>query len=136
MKKLIAFLCVLGALFGAEEKSLTQQGVEAYKKGKYQKAVELFQKACERGNALGCGNLGVMYDKGEGVKQNKFKAVELFTQACEEGKIGCSPLGVMYEYGEGVRQDKRKAKEFYGKACDMKEELGCKNYARLNEAGY
>ena len=36
------------------------------------KAVELFTKACDGGNAIGCFNLGVMYSNGEGVRQDKF----------------------------------------------------------------
>ena len=42
----------------------------------------------------------------------------------------------MYEDGEGVRLDKKKAIELFGKACDMKNELGCKNYALLKGQGF
>jgi TPR repeat protein len=41
----------------------------------------------------------------------------------------------MYSTGEGVRQDKSKALQLYGKACDMKNEVGCKNYAILKNQG-
>jgi TPR repeat protein len=30
----------------------------------------------------GCSNLGLMHDKGKGVKQDDFKAVEFFQKAC------------------------------------------------------
>ena len=34
--------------------------------------------ACQKGRAEACNNLGVAYDKGEGVTQDKFKAVEFY----------------------------------------------------------
>jgi len=33
--------------------------------------------------------------------------------------------------GEGVRQDRNRAMELFGKACDLREERGCKEYARM-----
>lgn len=46
---------------------------------------------------------------------------------------GCYNLGVLYENGQGVRQSHAKAAKLYKKSCDMRLELGCKNYARLNK---
>ena len=42
-------------------------------------------------------------------------------------------LGTFYETGDGVRQNNITAKELYGKACDMGLQIGCDNYARLNQ---
>ncbi|MDR2789705.1 MAG: hypothetical protein LBB59_01840 [Campylobacteraceae bacterium] len=36
-------------------------------------AAKLYEKACDRENALSCNNLGVMYDNGEGGKQDYIK---------------------------------------------------------------
>ena len=93
---------------------------------------EELNKQCQKGNAPACVLLGIMYDNGEGVKQDSFKAAELYRQACDgKNALGCFNLGVAYELGEGVRQSNGDALTFYGKACDLKNELGCKNYARL-----
>lgn len=63
--------------------------------------------------------------------------IDELQKACDGGDAaGCALLGVRYEEGEGVKQNKSKAKELYGKACDMKLQLGCEEYKRLNEAGY
>jgi len=76
--------------------------------------------------------MGVMYAKGEGVRQDKFKAVELHTKACNGGIAnGCNNLGFMYDNGEGVRQDRNRAMELFCKACDLRSEQGCKHYARM-----
>ena len=111
--------------------------LKAYNQGNYSKAAELFQKVCDGGDALGCNNLGVMYAKGKGVKQDYFKAVELFQKACDSGIAeGCYNLGLRYTNGQGVKQDFVKAKYFFGKACDMELQQGCDNYRKLNEMGY
>ena len=51
-------------------------------------------KRCQKGEATACWSLGLMYDEGTGVRQDKFKAVELYRHACE-GKVaeGCFYLG-------------------------------------------
>lgn len=59
----------------------------AYEAGDYKKAVALFQKCAEQGYAPAQYNLGVMYDKGIGVKQNHTKAVELYNTAIEQEDV-------------------------------------------------
>ena len=44
---------------------------------------EELNKQCQKGNAPACVLLGIMYDNGEGVKQDSFKAAELYRQACD-----------------------------------------------------
>jgi TPR repeat protein len=62
--------------------------------------------------------------------------VELYQKACNgSDSVACNNLGVSYNNGEGVRQDKSKALELFGKGCDLKNELGCKNYAILKNQG-
>ena len=97
---------------------------------------DVWEADCQRGDFSSCLFLGIAYDDGKGVTQDKFKAVKLYTKACElrDGR-GCSNLGLMYSNGEGVKLDKRRALELYGKACDLKEELGCENYAILKNQG-
>ena len=54
------------------------------------KAVELYTKACDGGNADGCTNLGVMYVNGEGVKLDKKRALALYGKACDlKNEQGC-----------------------------------------------
>ena len=49
------------------------------------KAVELFQKAADQGNADAQNNLGVMYYSGEGVPSDTAKAAEWFKKAAAQG---------------------------------------------------
>jgi hypothetical protein len=45
------------------------------------KALKFFQKACDLNDGSGCSNLGVMYEKGKGVKQDDFKALKFLQKA-------------------------------------------------------
>ena len=54
------------------------------------------KKACTGGNAEGCFNLGLMYVKGQGVKQDYFKAKDLFGKACDGGVTnGCKNYAIL-----------------------------------------
>ena len=110
-----------------------QQGLEATKRGDYQTAFKLWLPLAEQGDASAQFNLGMMYDNGQGVKQDDVEAVKWYRQAAEQGFADAQlNLGVKYYQGEGVRQDKGQAKEWFGKACDNGHQDGCKYYGKLN----
>ena len=102
-----------------------EQGEAFYNNKEYDKAAELFKKVCDGGEVRGCYNLGVMYEKGNGVEKNFSKAVELYKKACDDGEmLGCYNLGVMYAKGNGVEKDFSKAAELFKKACDGERKRG------------
>ena len=110
-----------------------QQGLEATKRSDYQTAFKLWLPLAEQGDASAQFNLGMMYDNGQGVKQDDVEAVKWYRQAAEQGYAKAQyNLGVKYYQGEGVRQDKGQAKEWFGKACDNGHQDGCKYYGKLN----
>ncbi len=75
-----------------------QDGKNALDKKEYLDAAAQFEKSCDSGNAQGCFQLGALYEKGDGVVQNKYKAVALYTQACNGGEShGCSNIAMMYD---------------------------------------
>ena len=49
----------------------------------YQGRVELFKKSCNANYGLGCYNVGLMYEYGEGVRQKFSTAREYFGYACD-----------------------------------------------------
>jgi hypothetical protein len=132
LKKILIVLLLAGLGYAND----IDKGVEALGKKDFKTALKLFTKACDSGNALGCYNLGVMYEKGEGVQQDSFKAVELYTKVCDSGNaFGCYNLGLMYYNGQGVRQDSFKTVELWTKACDGGIALGCYNLGVMYELG-
>ena len=93
--------------------------------------------SANQGDAISQYNLGVMYERGHGVRQDYQKALELYTKSANQGYFAAQyNLGVVYEQGLGVRQDYRKAKEWYGKACDSGLQEGCNAYKELNQNGF
>jgi TolA-binding protein len=54
----------------AEEKRAFENGVAAYERGDYATAMRLWRPLADRGNGDAQYNLGVMYDKGLGVRPN------------------------------------------------------------------
>ena len=134
MKRILVLLVVLFSIGFSED--LIESGNEAYDKGDYQKAAQLYQKACDSGEAGGCFGLGLLYKNGQGVNQDYQKAAQLYQKACDSGvALGCSNLGLLYQSGQGVRQDFSTAKQYYGKACDLGFQIGCNWYRKLNERG-
>ena len=94
-------------------------------------------QAAEQGNADAQFNLGVMYNNGQGVRQDYTQAVQWYRKAAEQGDAKAQyNLGAMYANGLGVRQNYKIAKEWFGKACDNGIQLGCDAYRELNQAGY
>ena len=134
MKKLIISLgLALTLSFG----TTLDEGVKAANKGDYQTAKTIYEELASKGNVGAQYNLGVMYAKGEGVKQDYFKAKEWYEKAAAQGHAKAQyNIGVFYANGEGVKQDYFKAKEWFGKACDGGEQMGCDNYKKLNQKGY
>ncbi|MBF0121496.1 MAG: SEL1-like repeat protein [Desulfobacterales bacterium] len=100
------------------------------------KAIELYKKTCDRGEAQACHNLGNMYYHGKGVEQDDLKAIELYKKACDRGEAqACHNLGNMYYQGKGVEQDDLKAIELYKKACDRGEAQACHNLGNMYYQG-
>ena len=91
----------------------------------------------EQGVAEAQNNLGVMYAKGRGVRQDYAEALRWYRQAAEQGYAEAQyNLGAMYFTGGGVRQDFHLSKEWFGKACDGGVQEGCNQYRYLNQKGY
>ena len=110
-----------------------QQGLEATKRGDYQTAFKLWLPLAEQGDAQAQFNLGLMYDKGQGVKQDDVEAVKWYRQAAEQGDAKAQVmLGFSYILGKGVQLNKSLAKEWFGKACDNGYQKGCQLYSKLN----
>ena len=81
---------------------------------------ELSELGCERGDAFGCFNAGVVYAGGSGVTADPAKAAEYYDRACKAGDgEGCHELAAAYAKGNGVTRDARRSKELDQKACEL-----------------
>ncbi len=92
-----------------------------------------FKKACDAGLYMGCGRLGYMYDKGDGVPKDRKRADILLNKACNAGTPGdCFDIAERYEPYPGDL--KFRETDFYGKACDRSYGKGCSALARIYRA--
>lgn len=80
----------------------------------YKNAAKWFGLAAKNGDAEGQYYLGVLYNRGEGVKKNDAKAVQWHREAAEQGNVNAqSSLGDSYAFGVGVEKNDQTAAEWY-----------------------
>jgi uncharacterized protein len=95
-------------------------GLAAAERGDYVAALREWKPLAEQGHAGAQNNLGVIYEHGHSVAQDRAAAARLFRLAAEQGYARAqSNLGVMYEQGHGVAQDYAEAVRWYRLAAEQ-----------------
>lgn len=106
----IVFACALSIniALGIDNESKLRSECENGDKQSCKTLVFIYAYFClDENNAIGCHNLGALYNNGQGVRQDFKKASELYQKACDLGAgEGCFNLGIMLVKGQGVRQNK------------------------------
>jgi TPR repeat protein len=83
-----------------------EDGVAAYRRGDYATALRLYRPLADGGSASAQYNIGIMYDKGQGVPQDYAEAISWYRKAADQGhSTAQNNLGAMYNDGTGVPQD-------------------------------
>ena len=119
-----------------DAEDLFNQGYDAKDEEDYDKAVPLFQKAADMGNAEAMVELGDCYFDGNGVSENKAEGVKWYKKAAELGdEVAQNNMGYAYQHGEGVKQDLAKAKEWYEKAAKQGNANATSNLGTLYRDG-
>ena len=86
----------------------------------YKSIINKWLQAAEQGNASAQYNLGVVFQKGQGVEQDYKKAAEWYLKAAEQGKAQAQFwLGFLYQNGMGVTKDYGNAFCWYLKAAEQ-----------------
>jgi len=81
-------------------------GLKAANSGDGATAVKLLLPLAKHGNIYAQSSLGMIYEGGEGVKENDVEAVKWFRKAAENGEVNAQfALGIKYEIGKGIKQD-------------------------------
>lgn len=111
MKRIV---CIVSAFVFAFTCPVLADFYEALKKGDYETAFKEAKTLAEQGDVGAQYNLGVMFDKGQGVPQNNNEAFKWFKKAAEKGDAGAQyNLGRMYVKGENVPQNYVQAYMWY-----------------------
>lgn len=91
--------------------------MKAYRQRDYATALREF-KADESAQAK--FQLSLMYDKGEGVPQDRKASIECLRMAAEQGlDVAQANLGIMYCAGMGVKQDMEEGIKWLRKAAEQ-----------------
>ena len=123
----IGLLLVVGTA-RAEELS---DGIDAYSRGDYVEALNLFRVAAEQGNSDARLILGLVYANGDGVPEDYAEAVKWFRLAAEQGHAMAQyNLGLGYANGKGVPENDAEAVKWYRLAAEQG------NVAALSALGF
>jgi hypothetical protein len=92
--------------------------VEAANRGNYRKALELWTELAEKGDAPSQYNLGRLYARGNGVRQDFGQARLWFEKAALQGYGDAQlKLGMLYYFGDGVPINREQARTLFEKAA-------------------
>ncbi|OQW30102.1 MAG: hypothetical protein A4E19_11145 [Nitrospira sp. SG-bin1] len=120
-----ALVLVMACASAAEPESVVaaqplEEAEFAYERGDYTQAARLFSPLAEQGVASAQFYLGLMYEKGRGVRQDHSTALTWFRKAAAQGYAGPqNNLGLIYERGRGTRKDLIRALMWYTIAAAM-----------------
>lgn len=122
----------LGSLYGFD-RLIDKANIPGFKKDPG-KSIELYLRACDLGESLGCG-FAVIFLADEG--KNFKKLLEVAELGCElNDPVSCGIGGaILTEDGIDIR-DYKKAYELSSKGCDLKNLVGCHALGMIYENGY
>lgn len=84
----------------------------------YNTAFKLFKPLAEQGNAEAQANLGLMYERGQGVDPDFSKAFKWYRAAAEKGTAWAQyNLGIAYLNGHGTEKNENEAAKWFRKAA-------------------
>ena len=112
--------CVVYFLDKNSSKEIIDKACRYEEEGNYEKALDLFLKLANKGDASAQSHVGYMYGEGHGVSQNDREAVKWYRKAAQKNDAaGQYNLGMMYETGRGVEQNYIEAVKWYRKAAEQ-----------------
>lgn len=97
-------------LLSAAEKALNEKD--------YATAFKLFKPLAEQGNSEAQANLGLLYERGQGVNRDLFEAFKWYRSAAEQGTAWAQAnLGLAYINGRGTKKDDKEGAKWLRRAA-------------------
>jgi uncharacterized protein len=118
-------LCLLVQPVAAGQR---EDALAATQRGDFETALSLWKPLADQGLADAQFNLGVMYNRGQGVPQDFAEAAKWYRKAADQGVAAAQfMLGVMYRDGQGVPQNFIEAAKWYRKVAEQGD-MDAQNY--------
>ncbi len=112
---IIALACLLAAPAQAQSH---EGALQAYRRGDFKTAAELWQPLAKDGHGSAQYHLGLLYEYGRGVDRNDATALNWYRAAAAQDVAGAQyRLGVLHDNGWGVELDDAKAVKWFRKAA-------------------
>ena len=112
------------------------EGIALFRSGRFAEAHGDWMEAAEAGDGRAARLLGVMYDSGEGVPQDRRQAMYWYQRAAELGDAGgMFNVAVSYDSGTGVPRDSVAAARWYARAATRHFGRAEYNLGLMYEAG-
>lgn len=120
VRALAAALWVAGLVLAGptHAQNAFKRGLDAYLEGNYAVARNLWRATAEAGDEVAAFNLGVLYARGLGVKQDQAEAVRWYRQSAIAGYADAQfNLGAAYYRGQGVAKNLSQAVSWWTRAA-------------------
>lgn len=125
-------LCGAAAAWAGPE----EDAAAAYAAGDYTKAREIWTKLADKGDARAMNNLGVLFDRGQGVAESPEQAASWFQKSAAGGHgPGMNNYARMLEQGRGVPREASLAAHWFQKAAEQGNADAQYNLGLLYERG-
>ena len=85
MRRIILAICIIVSAFSLSAQDTLEQATQYYDNKEYDKAVPMFQRLSQGGDAYAQCFLGLCYDNGQGVVQDYTQAVYWYRKSAEQG---------------------------------------------------
>jgi uncharacterized protein len=128
---ILALLLVCVAISGCAEieAPTTTRGIE-------EATVTALRKSAEQGNATAQNRLGLLYNRGQGVPQDRLLAKQWFEKSAEQGDAGAEVnLGTLYLLGQGALESDQMALFWFRQAAEQQEALAFAKLGFMYEHG-
>ena len=98
--------------------------------------VTALRKSAEQGNTTAQNRLGLLYNQGQGVPQDRLLAKQWFEKSAEQGDAGAQVnLGTLYLLGQGALESDQMALFWFRRAAEQQEALAFAKLGFMYEHG-
>lgn len=103
----------------------------------HERALELYQQACDMDHGSSCNSAGLMTSRGHGSEPDPTASRQLYERGCELGHAtSCGNLGYRYRDGAGgVAQDFARARQLFEEGCEGGAGFACHSWAQMTFRG-
>jgi TPR repeat protein len=120
VRALLGMIAVATTIQSAIAQGTPEDGLAAYRKGDYVKAVELWRALAEKGDPVAQYRLGDMYADGKGVKRDDATALAWFQRSANQGNAEAQyNVGASYAGGLGIAKNDDEAAKWFKRAAEQ-----------------